>query len=278
MFKDRALTALWGMILFLFLLLVPWGKGLPFFLFLLLIAIMGMREFFNALKDIGLQPFQFIGIISILIFFTLTFLNLWNVLFHSLVGMLIFCFLWGLTFHRGQNLLINIGVTLLGIIYIGGLFSYLLMLSLSEAYVNPPIASFSTGSWLCAIVVVTNWVSDICSYLIGKHLGKRHIFPKISPNKTLEGLVGGMIFAIVGGTILGNWSGIKTSTSSILALTIALSAPLGDLAESALKRELGIKDFGSILPGHGGILDRFDSLLFSSFFSFQILNLLDVIK
>lgn len=277
MLKDRVLTAIWGTFLFLFFLLFPLGKGIPFFVLLLLIALLGIKEFYLALKDKGFQPFQFIGFVSIVAIFILTYLNEWNALPHLFFGVLISCFLWGLVRTKRKNLLPDIGITLFSITYVGGLFSYLLLLSLSKADVAPPVALFPTGSWLCAIVVITNWLSDICSFFAGRCLGKRRIFSYLSPQKTLEGLIAGIVCSIIGGTLLGSWSKMGTLASLLLGITIAISAPLGDLAESALKRELGIKDFSSLLPGHGGILDRFDSLLFSSFFSFYLLRFLKVI-
>lgn len=277
MSKDRILTALWGAILFLSLILFPWGKGLPFFLLLLVISLLGIRELFSALTNRGFQPFQLIGFLSSIAILTLTYLEKWYALPHLLLSIFILCFLWGIFLRRGRNLLRDISVTLFGITYAGGLFSYLLSLSLSKANIRPPTSIFFSGSWLCALIVITNWLSDIGSYFVGKYWGKRYIFPHISPNKTLEGLLGGIIFTIVGGTLLGSWGGMELRVSWLLSWSIAISAPLGDLAESALKRELGIKDFSTLLPGHGGILDRFDSLLFSSFFSFYLLRVLEII-
>ncbi|MBC7328053.1 phosphatidate cytidylyltransferase [bacterium] len=277
MLKDRVLTAIWGTILFLFFLLCPWGKGIPFFLLLALLSLLGLKELFSALVKSNFVPFQFFGFISSLSILLLTYLRNWNLLPHLIFVSFVVFFLEGLCLRKGQKLLRDISVTLFGVIYTGGLFSYLLLINLSEATVHPPISSLRAGSWLCVLVVVINWLSDISSYFVGNYFGKKRIFPRLSPNKTLEGLVGGILITLLGGTALGIWARMGLINSLILALTIAISAPLGDLAESALKRELGIKDFSSILPGHGGILDRFDSLLFSAFFSFYVLKLLSII-
>ncbi len=278
MLKERILTALWGTFLFLSLLLLPWGKGAFFFLLLVVISLLGLQELFLALKERGFQPFQFIGFLSSFAILAPTYFKKWDSLPHILLCILILCFLWGLLFRRGQNLLRDIGVTLFTVIYVVGLFSYLLLISLSKANIHPPSALFSTGSWLCAIIVITNWLSDTCSYFAGRYWGKRRIFPHLSPQKTFEGLIGGIICTVIGGTLLGAWGKMGILESGLLGFTIAISSPLGDLAESAMKRELGIKDFSTLLPGHGGILDRFDSLLFSSFFSFYVLRFLNVIQ
>ncbi len=186
-------------------------------------------------------------------------------------------FIYGLSLRKGRDMLQDAGATLFGMLYIGGLFSFLILLQSANTSVASPWAGIPNGVWLCAIVVITNWVSDMCSYLIGGSVGKRHIFPRLSPSKTLEGLVGGICGSLVVGVLLGISGGLGIYHSTIIALTVGLFAPLGDLVESAIKRELGIKDFGSLLPGHGGILDRFDSLLISTFFVYHIGVVLGVI-
>jgi phosphatidate cytidylyltransferase len=101
-------------------------------------------------------------------------------------------------------------------------------------------------------------------YVIGSQFGKTRLAPAISPNKTVEGLIGGMAASIVVALVVVNritpWNELTDALA--LGITVAIMAPLGDLCESMLKRDLGVKDFGTLLPGHGGILDRFDAILF----------------
>jgi phosphatidate cytidylyltransferase len=124
-----------------------------------------------------------------------------------------------------------------------------------------------TKSWVLFVVVV-NWANDTFAYLTGKYLGKNKLAYNISPGKTIEGAVGGILMAIISG-ILINENLIRLTPQlnmpqvCLLCLTITLFGILGDLFESYLKRRAGIKDSGSILPGHGGFLDRFDSFFFS---------------
>jgi Predicted CDP-diglyceride synthetase/phosphatidate cytidylyltransferase len=118
---------------------------------------------------------------------------------------------------------------------------------------------------LALFVLFTNWMFDTGAYLSGKFLGRRRIFTNISPGKTLEGLIGGILTSTVVGGILGYflWDPNKVLGFSLTGLYIGVLAQVGDLLESALKREKGLKDSGKIMPGHGGLFDRVDSLLLS---------------
>lgn len=144
--------------------------------------------------------------------------------------------------------------------------------SLSLLYVALPIALLmlvggSTGEWEPArvlVVIFTVWINDIFAYLVGCSIGKHKMCPAISPKKSWEGLFGGLLFAVAfamaaGYMMEGNiylWGG--------LGLTVALAGVAGDLLESKIKRECGVKDSGNLIPGHGGMLDRFDALLIAA--------------
>jgi len=122
-------------------------------------------------------------------------------------------------------------------------------------------------AWLL-LVILSTWACDIAAFLVGRSIGRHKLAPRISPQKSVEGLIGGVLGAVavaaVGAVLL------PLSPLRVLGLgfVVAIGAVLGDLAESAVKRQLGAKDFGRILPGHGGILDRVDSLLFSSWLAY----------
>lgn len=120
------------------------------------------------------------------------------------------------------------------------------------------------------LVLFLIWASDIGAYFSGRALGKHKLWPEISPNKTVEGFVGGILLAVVVSLVFGhiNSNGANSMGQSIawfacLGVVVAVLGTLGDLVQSAYKRHYGVKDAGNILPGHGGILDRFDSLLFT---------------
>ncbi|HJA90266.1 MAG TPA: phosphatidate cytidylyltransferase [Candidatus Jeotgalibaca merdavium] len=144
------------------------------------------------------------------------------------------------------------GVFLLAAIYIGTGFHYFLQTAL-----------FSFRMVLFVLLLI--WATDIGAYLVGKQFGKTKLAPVISPNKTIEGSLGGMVLSVICGMLFIQWyNPLNLSIPMVILLAVLTSivGQLGDLTESAYKRYFGVKDSGKILPGHGGILDRFDSMLF----------------
>lgn len=118
------------------------------------------------------------------------------------------------------------------------------------------------------LAMVTTWMADSAAYVVGKFLtnnvfGRHHLSPRLSPNKTIEGYVGGILFGTSISILLASWINLPLWPAFILGLLITIISPLGDLAISLLKREAGVKDSGVLFPGHGGALDRIDSLVWS---------------
>ena len=108
------------------------------------------------------------------------------------------------------------------------------------------------------------WTNDTFAYLVGKNFGKHKLFPSVSPKKTIEGFIGGLLFSVICGILLGKYFiGVKHIYFwVVIAIIVSIFSTLGDLIESKLKRIAGVKDSGTIMPGHGGILDRLDSIIF----------------
>ncbi len=149
----------------------------------------------------------------------------------------------------------NGAMTLFGVLYLGLTLGMLSMTRL-----------LPQGEWLIFFLLLVTWASDTGAYYVGTLYGRHRLAPTISPKKTVEGLVGGLITAIIAGYIARWWflpelSGLDCL---ILAALLTIAGLWGDLAESAMKRTVGMKDSGGILPGHGGMLDRLDSLLFAT--------------
>ncbi|MDP9404594.1 MAG: phosphatidate cytidylyltransferase [Actinomycetota bacterium] len=183
----------------------------------------------------------------------------------------VFSFLWYLLRVVRARPTVNVAVTLLGFCWVGVLGSFAaLLLRLPDRHG----VAFLLGA------VIATAAHDIGGLFFGSQMGSRPLLPEISPNKTVEGLVGGMLSAVFASVLLvGVVPGISPWTPGkalALGLVVAVVAPIGDLCQSMIKRDLGVKDMGSLIPGHGGVLDRFDALLFVLPATYYLVKLLDL--
>lgn len=152
---------------------------------------------------------------------------------------------------------------LVGLAYIGLLFSsFVLLRELPGVLRVSPFGSADKGAWLMLFVAACVWATDTFAYFVGRALGKHKLAPALSPAKTIEGAIGGLCGAMAVGAAFGNWIHLPLVHGLAIGAIAGTVGQMGDLFESALKREIGVKDFGHVMPGHGGALDRFDSLLF----------------
>ncbi|GHA49176.1 phosphatidate cytidylyltransferase [Salinimicrobium marinum] len=123
------------------------------------------------------------------------------------------------------------------------------------------------------------WINDTFAYLVGKNFGKRKLFERISPNKTIEGFLGGLVFAALGSYVVFLITDLLNILTWLgLAVILSIFGTLGDLIQSKFKRQAGVKDSGKLMPGHGGLLDRLDSIIFSSPFVYGYLHLLNYVS
>ncbi|MDC6384386.1 phosphatidate cytidylyltransferase [Flagellimonas taeanensis] len=159
---------------------------------------------------------------------------------------------------------------IIAVFYIGGGCIFLTMI---------PYKDDAFAQFLIMGIFILIWVNDTFAYLVGRALGRTKLFPAVSPKKTIEGSVGGLIFALVAAYIL-SWYETKLSLMEWMAMAtlIVVAGSLGDLLESKFKRMAGVKDSGAILPGHGGVWDRLDSLVFASPFAYLILNIFSYVS
>ena len=160
-------------------------------------------------------------------------------------------------FERGQpHAATDFGVTVGGALYLGWIGAYLISLRL-----------LPEGRWWVLVVLPAVWFADSGAYLVGSRFGRHKMTPRLSPNKSWEGYFGGILFGVVGTVLLvallQNWLGddsaITLWSGAWIGLIMAVITPLGDLGESMFKRQVGLKDSGKLLPGHGGVFDRIDS-------------------
>ena len=224
-------------------------------------------ELYAALRKVGYQPATLLGLASVA---GLALAAYWRgeaayplVLFLAVT----FALLWFLFADTDARPVPNLAVTLLGIGYVGvlGAFAALLL-------------KFPDGIGMLLGAIIGTVAYDIGGLFVGSSAGRSRLAPSVSPNKTYEGLAGGMVCALLATVVITMRIEPWTELGDALALgvVLALVAPLGDLAESMVKRDLDIKDMGSILPGHGGLLDRFDALLFTLPATYYLVRLLEL--
>ncbi len=254
MLKTRVISAVIGLPIILGALLV--GEK-PLIILIFLISIAGLYEYYNAFRNVGYSPATWIGYLGTITYYYLIIINEYSVASLSLMAFIIIILLFFDNLIK-NNTIVDSAITILGMIYVSCLFSNIIFL---QSGVN--------GSVLVWLPFVTAWLSDTFAYFTGIILGKNKLCPKISPKKTVEGSLGGIIgstiFSLIAGVIFNNLGfSIPFLHYGIIGVLCGITGQIGDLFASSIKRFCKIKDYGKIIPGHGGILDRFDSILFTA--------------
>lgn len=229
-----------------------------FFVFVIGIGMISYYEFwlFVKMKDINANLIIGITAVSFIIANSYrNFIDLYPLLLIVLIVLTI-----AELFHNSGSAIINLGATLLGILYFG-LFTSALI-ALREYYHT----DYNFGGMLVISIFASIWICDSAAFFGGTALGKHKLFPRVSPNKSWEGAVFGLLFAVIAMliskvVILDFLSWVDVI---VLGLIVGVIGQLGDLIESLFKRDAGVKDSSGLIPGHGGIFDRFDSLLYTA--------------
>ena len=225
-------------------------------------------ELFDSLRRAGYQPATLLGLVASA---SMVGAAYWKgeVALPLVLGLtVIFGLLWFLVGVTRTAPTMNVAVSVFGVAYVGLLGSFAAL-----------ILTFPNGIGVLIGTVVAVAVNDAGALFVGSRFGQRPLAPDISPGKTVEGVVGGGLAGIVVSWLVLGVIGITpwgTGTAVVLGLVVAVMAPLGDLCESMIKRDLGVKDMGSVLPGHGGLLDRFDAMLFALPAVYYLCRLLEV--
>jgi phosphatidate cytidylyltransferase len=244
--------------------------GLAFFAVVAVALLIAGVEFFQMTQHAGHRPITLLGLALIALFLFDAFAHTDGLLKSALgtdswfrevlTGALVFSLVLAI-FWREEDWIASWALTFLGALYIGWLGSYAIL-----------VRALPNGLVWTALALLTVWATDTGAYFVGTRLGQHGFFTSISPKKTWEGAIGGVVCATVTMLVLGALIGLTPIQSLVFGLGISIAGTFGDLAESLLKRQTGVKDSGSIVPGHGGLLDRIDSLLFAAVFAYYFLT------
>jgi phosphatidate cytidylyltransferase len=224
----------------------------------LVLTVLGLHEYYTLLRPY--RPNLLVGFVAGI--GTVLGAFYWGLdgLLVGLVALMILTFFWSLGGELGAHLVGRMALTGFGVIWVAIGFSYVLL-----------IRALEHGTALTILLLACTIVNDTFAYFIGRAFGRHRMAPRISPNKSVEGAIGGIIGSVVAAIVVkiyNPWLGWGESV--LFGLVIGFVGQWGDLFESAVKRDFRVKDSGKILPGHGGILDRFDAVLFAGFVTYWL--------
>lgn len=242
--------------------------GIYFFLFTTALIVVSISEFYSMARTKGTEPASVLGITSAGIINAIVYSRGINIAFYFLVAVLVIVLLSELVKKRTaavSGAFANVGATIIGIVYIG-LFGALLTAVRQRDGLEKIFRDYRDAGLFMIAILATIWICDSAAFFVGRSLGKHKMSRFVSPNKTWEGAIAGFAFAVA--TALG----ARFAALPHLDIRIALAmgfivgtlGQAGDFVESLFKRDAGMKDSSHIIPGHGGIFDRFDSLLFAA--------------
>jgi len=253
MLKKRAITAL--CIIPLLITAVWFDQPLPWFTILVAIwGLLAVLEFYKLTNTSKVPPLTYFGLIWTLLFILSPHFNYDLAIPLLLTSAVVLSLIWLLWQPQKDGAFIGWAWTIAGILYIGWLLSYFVALR-----------ELDNGREWVFLALFTTFGSDTAAFFIGRALGKHHLAPRISPGKTWEGAIAGVFGSIIVSLILVNLFGLPLSYgwTILLGLLVSIFGQLGDLVESLLKRNMGVKDSGRLISGHGGFLDRIDSIVFA---------------
>ena len=261
--QNKIMRVITGVIFSIVALACLFMGGLPILGFLLVIIFLGSVEYVKILKTKGFHPSLSLILLSDLVFAVLIFFRRFDLL-PSIISLSIMASFLVVLFMGRQPYIVNVATTVLGFLYCGWLPCHLLLIrQISADRINAFQIGTNEGLWLVIFVFLIVVATDIGGYYFGSKFGKHKLSPVISPKKTVEGALGATLLALLVASFGVFYTKLTLLHALIAGFLITVSSQLGDLSESLVKRDAGVKDSSNILPGHGGILDRTDGYLFA---------------
>ncbi len=257
-----------GSIVGIITLITLFAGGLVSAIILTIVSIIGIKEILGV-YGLEKSSFSILDYIATVLLYSLIYINKTQFIMPLiLVLLLIILSVYVCKFPKYKD--VDVMRTFFAFIYAAVLLSFVLR-----------IRSMEAGLLLAFFVLISSWINDIFAYFVGSAIGKHKFSPKVSPNKSVEGFVGGVLGAgLVGflfGVVFKNSIPFSTVYCALIAAMGAIPAVIGDLAASAIKRDNEIKDYSNLIPGHGGIIDRIDSILFTAPIIFYLVELFNVL-
>jgi len=253
--------------------------GLPFIILIEFVIAIGMSEYYNMVQNKALSPDRFAGVLAALALGAVAATGRLDYMAAALTVLVLLILanrLWSLDLN---NAVTGMGVTLFGVIYIGWMLSHAILLR----FPGTPPDGIDLGLFFITLAIAATFMADAGAYFTGKSLGKKKLLPLVSPGKTVEGAIGGVVggtIGVIGTKLVFDWfifcepgTGMPLVHCLLLGPVLVVASICGDLTESMMKRDAGIKDSGNIVPGHGGIMDRLDSILFAVPLTYYYLRL-----
>lgn len=259
---TRIITGIIGIALIAFIIQTG---GALFAGSVLVLALLAWFEYVRAFSHNGGNLTFISGLAGIALLWGCAWLGNTDEFMAVVSGVVLIILLESVLLH-GRVSFVDACTSIAGVLYFGISFSYMLQLRFWEpdVHFSTMLGAFDFGAAMIWVMFIGTWASDTFAYFVGSAIGSHKLCPSISPNKTIEGFLGSVVGTTASVYGLSLFFGLPGMEMAILGFVISLLATLGDLVESVAKRYTGIKDSGNIIPGHGGVWDRFDSVLFTA--------------
>ena len=268
MFKTRLIS---GILLVIAALLTIISGGYVLFFTLLCISLIGMQELYKAMgiHEDRTGLLEIVGYLGAVLYYISLLLGFESYgLMAVLVSLILVMFVYVFTYpkyHANQVM-----AAFFGVVYVAVMLSFILM-----------TRNLPDGKFIVWLIFLCSWGCDTCAYCVGMLIGKHKMVPKLSPKKSIEGAIGGVLGAAIVGGLYGYFVVEPVITEQnvtwvfvLISAAGAVISQIGDLAASAIKRNHDIKDYGKLIPGHGGVMDRFDSVIFTAPMIYLLLEIL----
>ena len=251
MFKTRLIS---GIVLVIIALATIISGSWILFFTLLAVSLIGMRELYKVMKvsDEHVTVLELVGYLGAVLYYIAMKADFGNygtmAIIISMI-LILFVYVFGYPKYHAEQVM----AAFFGVVYVAVMLSFIYL-----------TRSLPDGKFLVWLIFLCSWVCDTCAYCVGMLIGKHKMAPVLSPKKSIEGAVGGVAGAALLGAIYAAATQGKMAEYALICAVGALISMVGDLAASAIKRNQNIKDYGKLIPGHGGILDRFDSVIITA--------------